>query len=484
MRKRFARRMRQFMLAFAIIFFASIFFIFGEARINGGRMPKEWRVVAKVDRTEITRNDFNARLAQEFRAYGGEPGIAVYVPIKASVLDRMIEEVLKVRAAKAMRVKVGRRDIRKAIDEMVDSEIQALKGRFPSERRFKRFVKHKYGSMTTLRRDIERKLRSDPELMASLKLSLLFRKLEEKVRAKVKVEEEDLLKQYDMVRIRQIVIKVGKKRGEGEARKLARRLAERARKGEDFSKLAEKFSEDEKSARLGGDIGWIKRGTKPEPFERVAFALKKGEVSEPVKVGDAFYILKCEGRKRELPKDFERRKKQLLEDLRRRRQTEAWFQFLDDLRRRAKIEVLDPELAAYRAYAEGNYKRAYELYKKAVKMLERVEEAGGDPFFRPGPLYYQISLVCERLKKEEEAVSWLRRAWEETEDPEVALRIGDILKDMGRKEEAIKAYKQAREYASDDPYIHQRLKSAFESLGLKEEAEKEKKWLDEYYSQR
>jgi len=479
MRKRFARRMRQIMLAFAIIFIASIFFTFGEARIKWGKAPEGWEVVARVDKTEITREEFNSRLAAEFRAYRGEPGISLYVPLKASVLEGMIEEALKLQAAKAMGVKVVRREIRRALEEMVDSEIQAMKSMFPSERRFERFVKHKYGSMSVLRRDTERKLRSDPQFMASLKLSLLFKKLEEKVKAGVRVTEKDLLQQYDRVRLRQIVIRVDKKGGK--ALKLAQELAGRARRGEDFADLARKFSDDEGSAPLGGDIGWIGRGTRPEPFERLAFSLREGQIGGPIRVGDAFYILKCEGRKRELPKDFEKRKGQLLDDLRRRRQMEAWFGFVEGLKRRAKIEILDPELAAYKAYSEGDYRRAYELYKRAAEMVGRVYNAGGDPFFKPGPLYYQISLVCERLGKKGEAISWLKRAWEETQEPEVALRIGDLLRDMGKRGEAVEAYKQAREFAYEDPYIHQRLKSAFESLGLKEEAEREKRWLEEYY---
>lgn len=482
MRKKFARRMRQVMLLFAIIFTLSIFFIFGEARVKGGKTPKEWEVVARVGGVEITRDAFNLRLNREFREYGREPGIALYVPLKASVLDGTIEEILKVRAAKEMRIKVRRGDIRKALDELVDSQIQALKSRFASERAFRRFVKHRYGDMSTLRRDIERKLRTDPEFMRALKLSVLFDKLRQKVTSKVKVGEADLLRQYEMVRLRQIVIEFGKgKRKREEALKLARQLAERAKRGEDFAQLARKFSDEKGSARLGGDIGWIGRGVKPPPFEEVAFSLKKGEVGGPVEVGGAFYVLKCEDRKRELPKDFQKKKRQLLESLRSRKETEAWFDFLDRLKRRARIEILDPELAAYKAFAEGNYKRAYALYKKAVEMLRRVQAAGGDPFFRPGPLYYQIALVCERLGKKQEAISWLRKAWDETEEPEVALKIGDILKEMGKKKGAVEAYKQAREYAYDDPYIHQRLRDAFESLGLKREAEKERKWLDEYY---
>lgn len=477
MRKKFARRMRQVMLAFAIVFCASLFFFFGEARMTERKVPKEWAVVALVDEAKITREEFNFRLSREFRAYGGELNISLYVPLKASALEGMIEEMLKLRAAKAMRVKIEKRDMRKALEECVDGEVEALKSRFVSERRFKRFVKHKYGNLQVLRRDIERRLRSDSEFMDAFKLWLLFRELEERVKSRVKVSEEELLSQYDMVKLRQIVIKTDKRR---EARKLAEELARRAKKGEDFLELARKYSEEERSAELEGDIGWVGRGEKPELFERLAFSLKKGQVGGPVKVGDAFYILKCEDRKRELPKDFEKKKREMLETMRTQRQMEAWFNFLESLRRQAKIQILDPELAAYKAFIEGNYKRAYELYKKALDTSRLVQEAGGDPFLRLGPLYHQIALVCERLEKRKEAVSWLRKAWTETEEPEVALKIGDLLKELGKKKEAIEAYKQAREYAYEDPSIHQRLKQAFESLGLKEEAQREQKWLDEY----
>src|SRR5215471_2104827 len=64
--------------------------------------------------------------------------------------------------------------------------------------------------------------------------------------------------------------------------------------GEDFAKLAREFSEDAKTKGSGGDIGFINKDDKREtddPLNRV-FNMKKDEVSQPIKKGDKYYILK------------------------------------------------------------------------------------------------------------------------------------------------------------------------------------------------
>ncbi|XP_047121763.1 putative peptidyl-prolyl cis-trans isomerase dodo [Schistocerca piceifrons] len=48
-----------------------------------------------------------------------------------------------------------------------------------------------------------------------------------------------------------------------------------------FAELAQKYS-DCSSARRGGDLGPFGRGAMQRPFEQAAFALKVGELSEPV----------------------------------------------------------------------------------------------------------------------------------------------------------------------------------------------------------
>ena len=65
----------------------------------------------------------------------------------------------------------------------------------------------------------------------------------------------------------------------------------RARSGETFSGLAENLSEDRLSGKKGGDLGWIKEGAFDKRFSEAAFALKPGEISEPVETAFGFHVI-------------------------------------------------------------------------------------------------------------------------------------------------------------------------------------------------
>ncbi len=64
------------------------------------------------------------------------------------------------------------------------------------------------------------------------------------------------------------------------------------RAGESFDEMAKTLSEDKVSAAKGGDLGWIKKGAVAPAFSDKAFALKKGEVSEPFLTPFGFHIVK------------------------------------------------------------------------------------------------------------------------------------------------------------------------------------------------
>ncbi|KAG8230074.1 hypothetical protein J437_LFUL009193 [Ladona fulva] len=57
-----------------------------------------------------------------------------------------------------------------------------------------------------------------------------------------------------------------------------------------FAELARKYS-DCSSARKGGDLGPFERGVMQRPFEEAAFALKVGELSEPVFTDSGVHII-------------------------------------------------------------------------------------------------------------------------------------------------------------------------------------------------
>lgn len=91
---------------------------------------------------------------------------------------------------------------------------------------------------------------------------------------------------------------------EEEIRKKAQGVAQRAqaaegKPAEDFAKLAREFSEDAKTKANGGDLGWINKDDKrdtDDPLKRT-FDMQKDQVTQPVKKGDKYYILKVTDRK-------------------------------------------------------------------------------------------------------------------------------------------------------------------------------------------
>ena len=66
---------------------------------------------------------------------------------------------------------------------------------------------------------------------------------------------------------------------------------ERVYKGEDFKMLATLYSDDPGSASKGGELGFVNRGDLVPEFERAAFRLKEGEISEVIESEFGFHIV-------------------------------------------------------------------------------------------------------------------------------------------------------------------------------------------------
>jgi peptidyl-prolyl cis-trans isomerase SurA len=66
------------------------------------------------------------------------------------------------------------------------------------------------------------------------------------------------------------------------------------RRGADFATAARRFSEDPGSKEQGGSLNWFRRGVMVPEFERVAFALKPGVISDPVESPFGYHVIQVE----------------------------------------------------------------------------------------------------------------------------------------------------------------------------------------------
>jgi parvulin-like peptidyl-prolyl isomerase len=71
----------------------------------------------------------------------------------------------------------------------------------------------------------------------------------------------------------------------------AKSLIERLKNGEDFGALAAQVSMDSGTAVQGGDLGWFGKGVMVPEFETAAFALKVGEISQPIQSSFGWHII-------------------------------------------------------------------------------------------------------------------------------------------------------------------------------------------------
>jgi len=103
-------------------------------------------------------------------------------------------------------------------------------------------------------------------------------------------------RQPKKVKVRHILIKADQKDSEASAvaKKKAESIREEALKGKDFIQLAKRHSEDTGTKDQGGDLGFITQGQVVPEFEKAAFSLKPGEISEIVQTPYGFHILKVE----------------------------------------------------------------------------------------------------------------------------------------------------------------------------------------------
>lgn len=118
----------------------------------------------------------------------------------------------------------------------------------------------------------------------------------------------------------------------------AKALVKKLRKGgADFAALAKEKSEDKASGAAGGDLGWFTADRMTPEFSKAVFAMKKGEISEPVKTDFGWHVIKMEDRRVAPPPAFDAMKEQLKAQL----QRQAVNDYIQEITKDVQVTVID-----------------------------------------------------------------------------------------------------------------------------------------------
>ncbi len=110
---------------------------------------------------------------------------------------------------------------------------------------------------------------------------------------------EDNLQQYstpEQVRASHILLKTEGK-DDAAVKKQAEDLLAKVKGGANLSELATKYSEDESSKAKGGDLDFFGKGQMVPEFDKVAFSMKPGDLSDLVKTQFGYHIIKVTDKK-------------------------------------------------------------------------------------------------------------------------------------------------------------------------------------------
>jgi parvulin-like peptidyl-prolyl isomerase len=251
---------------------------------------------------------------------------------KKTVLDQLINDRLLVQEAEKLDIKVSKEEIDQHVREIIQENNW-------DEESFAQAV-HMLGftDITAYREHASREL---------LKGKIVKIKVASKVKVSDQEAEEEFQKQYrdgeeELVKASHIFIKTPNPatlQQINEARNRAEKALEMIDAGKKtFDELAAEISEDS-SAKRGGDIGYFGKGTLEPTFEKVAFAMKKGETSGIVQTSLGFHIIKVTDKKTEKIRDIEEAKSRIKYELFQKNFEKCIIDWIKELRMKANIKI-------------------------------------------------------------------------------------------------------------------------------------------------
>jgi foldase protein PrsA len=235
--------------------------------------------VAVAGSNQITKDQFTSLMARAKKSYDSQkrpfpkPGSTEYEQLKGQAITFLIQQAEFEQEAASLGIKIT--------DDKVNKRIDQLKKQFygNSDERYKKTLAQQ--GLT------------EAQAKDAVRAQLISEELFKKVTDKVKVSDKQIKDYYDTHKtqyqqpetrdVRHILV---------QKKALANQLYAKLKSGANFAKLAKKYSKDPGSASNGGKLT-VSKGQTVAAFDKTAFALKKGELSHPVRTQYGYHIIQA-----------------------------------------------------------------------------------------------------------------------------------------------------------------------------------------------
>ena len=296
-------------------------------------------IIAKVNGVDVKKEEFIAKYSKMTKAF-----TARNRPIPETLASRYRDSILKQIVDKELLTQEIAKQGVKPDAKAVTAAVENYKKMFRTPENFQKYLQSSGMTEAEITANITHQEAVKSLLAKQGGLDVSAKAVKDyytKNKARYEVKEQ--------VRARHILLKVGEKdpadKAAAQKTKADDIYKKATAKGSKFEALAKEFSEGPTKSK-GGDLGFFAKGRMVPDFEKVAFALKIGEVSKPVKTRFGWHVIKVEEKKEGRIRAFDEVQASIQKQLEAQNNRTAKAKLLASLKKGGKVETFLPKTPA------------------------------------------------------------------------------------------------------------------------------------------